>query len=473
MPVRGRTGLPRNFSSKLDDYCFGGSFAAGLEDELDSPFAAEYASLRPRTNGKTLALPLQKPETASSSFWTSVANLAKSLIGIGMLTLPRAFADASSPLVATALLFCFGALAATSFFILGYCAHLTGTETLPRLWEATVGPGSVAVVEIIVLVDTSLSCIAFALLIGDYASRSVGGLFPGVPEFLRSRKVLVGMVTLWLLIPLCTKRRFSFLRFSSMAGLVCTLYVFLYLLADSVLFMMASGADTESITSIHIYPGGLLRSVAIYACAFMAHFNAPAFYADLKGASPSKFASLCGTAYAIAFLVYAVFGFFGFCRFGQSSPGNILTAYASSKPVLLMWLGMGFCVTASFPLVFAAHRDASLRLLGRLRGWQLDQDGSTSYAITVALVVIMAGFGAYLEDVSVVVSLCGAMSGACLALVFPGAVMLKLDLGKEKTAVFKRIATAFIVLGVAIGLLSSWAILSLAAIAKPQLQPRA
>ena len=160
-------------------------------------------------------------ELGSSCFWTSVANVTKpaprvqqlvgvlrSLVGIGMLTLPRAVAEAASPSLVTwpgpglyifpcflwckvtlseAILglFLCGLLSAISFFFLGYCAHVTGTETLPHLWEETVGPESAFFVEGVVpfgrvstfkslprLVDTGLSCVAFALLIGDYMAKS-------------------------------------------------------------------------------------------------------------------------------------------------------------------------------------------------------------------------------------------------------------------------------------------------------------
>ena len=51
----------------------------------------------------------------------------------------------------------------------------------------------------------------------------VNGLCPSLPDELKSRRMLVAAVTIFALIPLCLKRRFSLLRVSSIAGLVCTL----------------------------------------------------------------------------------------------------------------------------------------------------------------------------------------------------------------------------------------------------------
>ena len=213
-----------------------------------------------------------------------------------MLTLPRAVAEAGSPAVAIFGLLLCGVLSAISFFFLGYCAHVTKTETLPQLWELTVGPGSVFFVEIVVLVDTGLSCVAFALLIGDYMAKSISGLCPCLPGVVKSRHTLVAAATVFALIPLCLKRRFSLLRISSIAGLVCTLYVFFYVTLDALTFSsfsFASGGKLKLSTpeaSSRADFFGFLRSFGIFSCAFMAHFNAPAFYADLEGRSPAKFA---------------------------------------------------------------------------------------------------------------------------------------------------------------------------------------
>merc|ERR1711933_529057 len=142
----------------------------------------------------------------------------------------------------------------------------------------------------------------------------------------------------------------------------CTLYVFSHVVGD---FAMGASEGPVQLHWLRLRPAGLLSGTARFAVAFMAHFNAPAFYADMKGRRPSRFAAMAFIAYSAAFMIYCSFGFSGYGRFGESVPGNALASYERSRSVLLMWLGMGVCMVASFPLLFAALRDALMRLLSR------------------------------------------------------------------------------------------------------------
>jgi len=456
-------GLKRTFTLTLESYAFGpaASFAPGLDSDDAGAFAEGYRACRRTSSIRSSVLsevgsmvpsrvPSRDwtPNDGTSSFSASVANLTKSMVGIGMLTLPRAFADCSVLLAVGALMFC-GALSAVSFFLLGYCAHVTNTRTLPQLWEATVGPRSTPFVELIVLVDTSLSCVAFALLMADYATLSVGGLCPQLPELARSRRSLVALIVLSVLLPLCMAKRLSLLRLSSMVGLACTLYVFSHVVGD---FAVGAAEEQVQLQWFRFRPAGLLSGTARFAVAFMAHFNAPAFYADLKGRRPSSFAAVAAIAYTIAFLVYVSFGFSGYAVFGESVPGNALASYELSRSVLLMWLGMGVCVVASFPLLFAALRDALLRLLSRAAGVYLDARGRSGQAITVVAVVLITFIGAESEDLSVVVSLTGALSGTTLAFIIPGAVTLSLK--RRRTRVFSALGWVLLVVGSALAVAS-------------------
>eukprot|EP00930_Biecheleria_cincta_P050428 TRINITY_DN35598_c0_g1_i1.p1 TRINITY_DN35598_c0_g1~~TRINITY_DN35598_c0_g1_i1.p1 ORF type:complete len:169 (-),score=10.95 TRINITY_DN35598_c0_g1_i1:225-731(-) len=160
-PLRTPT-IRRNFSTQLQSYCFAGfSSSSSLhiladpsdDDDVDGFVSAYKSPPRPSSSGnrgsragsksnqlqsKPCHLRSQpagvnlgsEPIKGASSLAASTVNLTKSLVGIGLLTVPKVFADCST-LPAAITLFVFGALAALSFFMLGYCAHLTGASTLP------------------------------------------------------------------------------------------------------------------------------------------------------------------------------------------------------------------------------------------------------------------------------------------------------------------------------------------------------
>merc|ERR1712048_107439 len=163
------------------------------------------------------------------------------------------------------------------------------------------------------------------------------------------------------------------------------------------------------------------------------------------------------SAYGAAFVIYGTFALCGYGRFGDDVPGNVLIAYDMSRSVLLRWLGMVVCVIASFPLVFAALREALLRLMSRATGTHIDMWGSVGRATTVVTVLVIAILGAELHDLSIVVSLCGSLSGTALAFVIPGAVMLSVR--SRRTHRFIVLSWVLIVVGALLGIASLAAII--------------
>lgn len=489
-PFNGHEGQPslvsRNLTRELETFCFAESYASGLgdlggssEDEGDLDFASHYAVMRspsmkernpkahrrlpPRIRSAIAEATPHLPE-GSSSFFASATNLTKSLIGIGMLAVPRALAD-GTPAVSVGLLVLCGCTMAFTFFMLGYCAHLTGSTTLPQLWDATIGEDTAVLVELIIFTDTLLSCTAFALLIGDYASICIKGLLPWAPALLQDRSALILLVGLCLLLPLSLMRKLSLLSYSSLVGVSCTIGVFVYVVCDSSRLLFLSVAESSDdqelvagLSAFEFRPGGLLKGMAIFSCAFMAHFQAPAYYMDLERRSPSRFAALCATAFGAAIFIYALFGLSGLLRFGDAIPGNALAGYPLSKPVILMFLGMSLSVAASFPLIFRGLREASLRLIGRASGRYWSSDSTAGTVVTTSMVLTVCLMATQIQDLSAAVGLIGSISGACLTLIFPGIMMMHIK--KRKTPGFSKLAKVLVAFGFVQGLSSAFVVIS-------------
>merc|ERR1711920_1138650 len=119
---------------------------------------------------------------------------------------------------------------------------------------------------------------------------------------------------------------------------------------------------------------------------------------DLRDNTLPRFAAMVGGAFGLAFFTFAVFGFSGFAIFGFAVEGNVLKNYGGGTKVLLAWLGMGFSVTFTYPLVFNTFRESSAALLSVK---DPSSDGFRVPFTAFAVGLTIAG-GTFLTNVAVV-----------------------------------------------------------------------
>ena len=95
--------------------------------------------------------------------------------------------------------------------------------------------------------------------------------------------------------------------------------------------------------------------------SFIAHYNAPGIYEELKDNTMARFNQVVlgafGAATSITVLVMAV----GFATFGGASSGLILNNYANSDLFAsLARLAIGVAIVTGYPFAFSAVRDGIL-----------------------------------------------------------------------------------------------------------------
>ncbi|CAE7440175.1 slc38a11 [Symbiodinium natans] len=312
-----------------------------------------------------------------------------------MLSLPVAMRGAGlAPYVVGITLA--GVLNAYTFFLLGWCCEalgglcrfpfqgfakskcapfdVTGASSFGELWAKCFGQQNAWIADITVLANNSMACLAYCVLIGDFFSKALTGLLPDYP-LLHGRGADLVLVGFCLLVPLSLMKDLAPLRYASMAGLVATAYVFLMLLKDAV-GSARWGAEGPLASNISPFRLDFFQALALFGSAFMAHYNAPKFYAQLQDRSVPKFAVLVCAAFGLALVVFVVFGMCGFALFGYEAEGNILKNYGFGPEVMLAWLSMGFSVAFTYPLVFSGFRDsfASLRRAQFFFCWERQPD---------------------------------------------------------------------------------------------------
>ncbi len=141
------------------------SFLTMRHGDNDSKDSYECTTSLP---GSTLISPAR---VGSSSIQTSTLNLAKTIVGAGMLSLPSGVALVSNTpsalLPASILLVVMGVVSAYTFSSIGAACHVHNVTTFPAAWTKSTHTSSSWISSVVVL-KTLFSCLAFSAIIGEY-----------------------------------------------------------------------------------------------------------------------------------------------------------------------------------------------------------------------------------------------------------------------------------------------------------------
>mmetsp|Transcript_53807 Transcript_53807/g.106138 ORF Transcript_53807/g.106138 Transcript_53807/m.106138 type:complete len:483 (+) Transcript_53807:102-1550(+) len=371
---------------------------------------------------------LQKPSGGSATIATSTFNLAKSVIGAGVLSLPSGvafLADEPSALVpAAALCTLFGIVAAYSFSAIGRICKENNAQSFQEAWEKLVSPNSAWLISGSITALCFLASLAYCIIMGD----SFSSLFQTfqLPALVSERSNTILAMSALVLLPLCSLKSLSALAPFSLLGLGGTLYTAIFMM---IRYMDGSYAEGgQFFSDIAIKPSFSARGgysiasfnafvlVSMMSTSFVAHYNAPTFMNELKDATVPRFNQVVNGGFIAAILLFIFVMSVGFMTFGGNSLGFVLNNY-SNKDILatVARFAIGLALITGFPFTFSALRNGVLDL-AKLKGPSRD---NAFTPVTVAGLALLTGLALVLKDVGFVVSISGAMFGCAVMFIIP------------------------------------------------------
>ncbi|KAL7436920.1 hypothetical protein ACHAXM_005508 [Skeletonema potamos] len=157
--------------------------------------------------------------------------------------------------------------------------------------------------------------------------------------------------------------------------------------------------------------------ICMLSTAYMAHFNAPKFFIELKDNTIKRYNTVVGTSFGISILLFTLIGTLGFLTFGSASSGLILNNYAGTDVLMsLSRVAVTISIIFSFPLAFVGARDGWLDLL------KVPMDKRTDSVLTKTTVAILSGItliATQLKELAFIMSFAGATLGNALIYVYP------------------------------------------------------
>jgi amino acid permease len=401
-------------------------------------------------------------EEKSSSVVGATFSLMKTLVGTGMLALPSGLAVVSDqPAMlwsANAMLLGLGVLSAYTFWSLGRLANATGGRTLSDMWARVFLGSSARVVSVANLVYCVGLCLAYSLVLGDSLSAlgqsAVGATSASSSSWLLSRQSVILSVTAFLLWPLCNLKSLAALAPFSIAGVLSSLFVTIfvawrcpalvpsspYRTGGSLVKLLSPALQPRFGTYNRMLSAAPVVLIALGCVAWMGHFSGPEFYHALGNRKESnsaadppdqaqqnqlkKYSIMTVTGYSIVAVLNALVLSFGFLTFGGNAQGNVLNNYAvSDVGATLSRFLVSVSVASGYPFLFSAARSSARSLFGN--GKSSGTVVPSQSRVSKTLMLLITGAALVVQDAGFVVSLIGAIAGTAIIYIFPPLLFLK------------------------------------------------
>eukprot|EP00970_Alexandrium_tamarense_P002730 scaffold387_cov195-Alexandrium_tamarense.AAC.10 len=374
-----------------------------------------------------------------------------------------AFGDAPSAAIpASILIATIGAIAAYNFSLIGRLCAITGATSYRGAWEKSVGPSTAWIPAVSCVVKTFFAILAYSMVLGDTFS----ALFTTIGMNVSRQTSLIGL-TLVVLLPLCLLKNLSSLAPFSLAGIAGMLYT---AVAMAIRYFDGSYSDPTSGFALDVaeslrpaigtkgasavFSSNAFILICMLSTAYMAHFNAPKFYLELKDNTIARWNTVVATSFSLGIAFFIGIAAMGFATFGGASNGLILNNY-STKDTLMGFsrVAVAFSLVFTYPLAFVGCRDGILEML------QVPKEERTDAKLnnlTYAILGFVTAVALKITDLSFIMSFGGATLGNALIYVYP-AIMFRSavkNMGDDATTAQKLevyLATTFAALGIGMG----------------------
>lgn len=430
---------------ELSEECSAGHAGFGADDGTGGGTQeAEGHGILPASHYSVLPYPLiRKNSGGSQTKSEALLNLVNSLLGPGLLAMPKAMSE-TGVLCGLTLI---GALAFANRYtllqVLSMRDHLLEETSYPEIGRHVFGQqGQLAVLMAYVLFSGGL-LVAYFVVLADILSGV--SFLATVPHWL----------LVWLAVVVCAPgAALRSLRYAPLFSNVCMVGV--YLMAFVLMVVCVGEAASGNLVEAPLSDGskrgplgllrtdfqGLLAGVSLFTLQFSAQAGGIEAMSRIEveesmggGEHESSMPvaeALSTVGFTVAVLFAAVTGVTGYYRFGEYMSGDVLLNLGSVTPYLALRIARGAYATAlviAVAYLVTPCRAACIDILAlRRRDHAADSEAMPTDKFRRATVIILcvcASIACFVRDLAELLQLLGASAGMALAFIFPCAFLIE------------------------------------------------
>eukprot|EP00929_Paragymnodinium_shiwhaense_P079219 TRINITY_DN41219_c0_g1_i1.p1 TRINITY_DN41219_c0_g1~~TRINITY_DN41219_c0_g1_i1.p1 ORF type:complete len:451 (-),score=59.26 TRINITY_DN41219_c0_g1_i1:137-1489(-) len=372
---------------------------------------------------------------AGNSLAISVMTVCRSMLGVGMFSLPLGLVMGTMAPSFLVLVY-LGCVHAISFFMVGYGAATWNVSSFRECWLEAVRVLPAlsrlsGLLDSVMLFDGTLSIVTYCILVGDFAEKSLEGVLGAGHPLALGRFSAVVLISLVVILPLCLVPTLRALRYTNALSLCALCYALALMLVDAIRNVPDDlGVEDDSADEGVVMWGArwsILSTIALFNQAYIAHYNAPCIYQELEDKSPRRWSVVVGTAYLLCALANGIIAFAGVRRFGARVEGDLLRMYPATPAVVLAWCALTVSTSMSYPLVFRPWRESAVATLYQAGGIQAEKltpakKRAVEILVTCCVVPMSAILGGLVDDLGLTNALSGSISGPFVAFILPAGI---------------------------------------------------
>lgn len=383
-------------------------------------------------------------------------NVSAAALGAGALALPRAIYY-SGVVCGPLLMALLAVLSVMSIKVIVQLVEVSHKGSYEEIAKAAFGPWFALLVEFNIILFCFGTTVAYMSTVGEISHQVLitvlGPVEDGWRAAMLDKDAVLAAVTAVILLPLSLLDTINDLRFASLMGVSCIIY-----LIGVVAYVFATTSVSPSLLSEGSFDGwqpkggftGCFKMLSLAIFAFCCQPNVPSIYTELERRGFRRMERVSIASMTLCFLVYLLMGVTGFLAFGEDTKGNVLgnlEPFLCSQDwvVISGFACMAFAVTMAFPLNIFPIRFAVETILFYRHPW-LD---NRPMRLCIAFVAVALSLGAavVLPEINLIFELIGATTGSFVCFISPGLLFCRLAPG-SLTSSLKRSSLVLIAAGV-------------------------
>lgn len=380
-----------------------------------------------------------------ATIFSSVCNLANTILGSGMLTFPLAMASAG---VIPGIITCVfsGTVGGFGLYLLTQCARRT-----PHRRSSFFAVAQLTFPQAAVFFDAAIAIKCFGVSIGYLII--IKSLMPNVvaslyhdltsPSTNPPEWALSGSAWLFLfmivLAPLASLRRLDSLRHTSYIALFSAAY--LVVIVIRCYFKPLQGTVPRGDVHLVHFTSSFVTTWPVQVFAFTCGQNMFPIFNELKTNSDRRLNIVVGSSIGGAVLIYEVIAVFGYLTFGSNVGANIIAMYPSTSVFIAVGqLAIVVLILFSYPLQVQPcrtcldkifHSQQVYKPVGENEAVEDDEVGGDMSAVKHAVLtaaIVACGFAIayYVDNLQMVLSFVGSTGSTTISFILPGLFFWKL-----------------------------------------------